>query len=52
MSVVKSCGSVIKQVINGNIKVNIIVANLVMLKINYLMETLTEEPLTETIHSV
>ncbi len=52
MNVVKNCGYVIKHFINGNIKVSIIVAKLAMLKIKCLMETLTEEPLTETNKSV
>lgn len=52
MNVVKNCGYVIKHFINGNIKASIIVAKLAMLKIKCLMETLTEEPLTETNKSV
>ena len=48
MNVVKSCGYVIKHFINGNIKASIIVAKLAMPKIKCLMETLTEELLTET----
>lgn len=52
MNVVKTCGYVTKHFINGNIKASIIVAKLAMLKIKCLMETLTEEPLTETNKSV